>query len=173
VYALLLVIVGMCRFAGSRFDHFQAFDQANWEADLRRGAVVGAVLWVTLVGGYAATVLAVTARRTSVPPVTLAAATVLSGQCVRLVDEQHPAQRCLELIGGLDRGAPTYCATRSARATSTTCPLRSTPRQARIAPYIRATVVFPEPGAAEVGSAACRLPPWVRSRSAGCVWARC
>jgi hypothetical protein len=73
VYALLLVVVGMSRFAGSRFDHFHAFDQAYWEAAMRHEAVVGAVLWITLLCGYAATVLAVTARRTSVPPATLAA----------------------------------------------------------------------------------------------------
>src|SRR5690349_9363751 len=32
LYALLLVMVGLSRFAGSRFDDFQAFDQHHWEA---------------------------------------------------------------------------------------------------------------------------------------------
>jgi hypothetical protein len=68
VYALLLVMVALSRFAGSRFDHFQAFDQATWEADMRSGAVVGGILVIAIVGGYAAAILAVTARRTAVPP---------------------------------------------------------------------------------------------------------
>ena len=73
VYALLLVMVGLSRFAGSRFDHFRAFDQRNWEADMRSGAVLSAVLIVAMVGGYAVAILALTARRTSVAPTTLAA----------------------------------------------------------------------------------------------------
>jgi hypothetical protein len=77
VYALLLVMAGLSRFAGSRFDHFQAFDQHNWEADMRSGAVVSAVLITLVVGGYAAAVLTLTARRTSVAPTTLAAGACL------------------------------------------------------------------------------------------------
>jgi hypothetical protein len=73
VYLLLLVMVGLSRFAGSRFDHFQAFDQANWEADMRSGAVVGAIALIALVTAYAAIVLAATARRTAVRPGALAA----------------------------------------------------------------------------------------------------
>jgi hypothetical protein len=72
VYLVLLVLVGLSRFAGRRFDHFQAFDQANWEADVRAGAVVSAVLLTAVVGGYAAAILAITARRTAVSPATLA-----------------------------------------------------------------------------------------------------
>lgn len=76
VYALLLTIVGLSRFAGSRFDHFQAFDQANWEADMRSGAFVGALLTVGIIGAYATAVLVVTAQRAAVRPRTLAAATL-------------------------------------------------------------------------------------------------
>jgi len=76
VYALLLTIVALSRFAGSRFDHFRAFDQANWEADMRSGAVVGALLTVGIVGAYATAVLMVTAQRAAVRPRNLAAATL-------------------------------------------------------------------------------------------------
>lgn len=72
VYLVLLVLVGLSRFASSRFDHFHAFDQANWEADMRAGAVVSALVLIVVVGGYAAAILAMTARRTSVVPSTLA-----------------------------------------------------------------------------------------------------
>lgn len=72
MYALLLVMVGLSRFAGSRFDHFRAFNQSNWEADMRSGAVVSAVLIITMIGGYAAAILTITARRVSVAPTTLA-----------------------------------------------------------------------------------------------------
>ena len=41
---------------------------------------------------------------------------------------------------------PTTAATRSGRATSTSWPVLSTPRAARMRPYSRATVVFPVPG---------------------------
>jgi hypothetical protein len=72
MYTLLLVMVGLSRFASRRFDHMRAFDQARWEADMRGGAVVSAVLIITIVSGYAAAILAMTARRTSVAPTTLA-----------------------------------------------------------------------------------------------------
>jgi hypothetical protein len=72
VYLVLLVLVGLSRFAGRRFDHFRAFDQANWEADMRAGAVVSALVLIAVVGGYAVAILAITARRTSVAPTTLA-----------------------------------------------------------------------------------------------------
>ena len=75
VYALVLVIVGLSRFAGSRFDHFQAFDQANWAADMRSGAFVSAVLMIGIVGGYAVAVLMVTADHAAMRPGTLTAAT--------------------------------------------------------------------------------------------------
>lgn len=65
LYALLAVMVGLSRFAGSRFDHMEAVNQANWAADVRSGAVVSAVLVIAIVGGYAAAILAVTARRIS------------------------------------------------------------------------------------------------------------
>jgi hypothetical protein len=76
VYALLLTIVGLSRFAGSRFDHFQAFDQANWEAEMRSGAFVGALVTVGIIGVYATAVLVVTAERAAMRPRTLAAATL-------------------------------------------------------------------------------------------------
>jgi hypothetical protein len=75
VYALVGVIVGLSRFAGSRFDHFQAFDQANWSADMRSGAIVSAVAMIAIVGGYAVAVLMVTAGRAAVAPRTLALGT--------------------------------------------------------------------------------------------------
>jgi hypothetical protein len=78
VYALLLVLVGLSRFAGSRFDDFHAFDQANWEADMRSGAMVSAVLLVAVIGGYAGTLLILTARRTHLPPKALMTATALA-----------------------------------------------------------------------------------------------
>lgn len=75
IYALLAALTGLSRFAGSRFDHFTAFDQANWEADMRSGAAVGAVLMVLLIGGYAVAVLALTSRQTAVEPRTLVVGT--------------------------------------------------------------------------------------------------
>jgi hypothetical protein len=72
VYGLLLVMVGLSRFAGSRFDHFRAFDQRNWEADMRSGAVMSAVLVTAVVGGYAVAILALSSRRISAAPATLA-----------------------------------------------------------------------------------------------------
>lgn len=71
IYALLAALTALSRFAGSRFDHFTAFDQANWEADMRSGAVVGGVLMIGLIGGYAAAVLRLTSHRTAVEPRTL------------------------------------------------------------------------------------------------------
>jgi hypothetical protein len=84
VYGLALVIVGLSRFAGSRFDHFQAFDQANWEADMRSGAVVSAALMIGIVGGYATAVLVLTADRSAMPPRILALATA-SGAAVAVL----------------------------------------------------------------------------------------
>jgi hypothetical protein len=77
VYALLLVMVGLSRFAGSRFDDFHAFDQANWESDMRSGAVVSAVLLTATIGGYATGILALTSRRMAIPPGILALSTGL------------------------------------------------------------------------------------------------
>ncbi|KJK43223.1 hypothetical protein UK23_34030 [Lentzea aerocolonigenes] len=72
IYALLAALTGLSRYAGSRFDHFTAFDQANWEADVLSGAVVGGVLMVLVIGGYAVAVLTLTSRRMAVEPKTLA-----------------------------------------------------------------------------------------------------
>ncbi|MET9633951.1 hypothetical protein ABZX92_41510 [Lentzea sp. NPDC006480] len=72
IYALLGALTALSRYAGGRFDHFTAFDQANWEADMRSGAVVGGVLLVLLIGGYAVAVLTVTSQRMAVEPRTLA-----------------------------------------------------------------------------------------------------
>jgi hypothetical protein len=71
IYALLFVIVGLSRFAGSRFDDFHAFDQANWESDMRSGAVFSAIILTATVGGYAIGVLALTSRRMALPPLVL------------------------------------------------------------------------------------------------------
>jgi hypothetical protein len=75
IYALMAALTGLSRFAGSRFDHFTAFDQAAWEADMRSGAVVGAVLMILLIGGYAVAVLTLTSQRMAVEPRTLAVGT--------------------------------------------------------------------------------------------------
>lgn len=72
VIALLSVLVGLSRFAGSRFDHFRAFNQANWEADMRAGAIFSAILIVATIGGLGTTVLVLTSRRASVAPSVLA-----------------------------------------------------------------------------------------------------
>ena len=77
VYLLLLVIALLSRFAGSRFDHFEAFDPGAWRADMRDGAWVSALLLAGLVGGYAVLVLALTARRSALPPRVLTWATGL------------------------------------------------------------------------------------------------
>jgi hypothetical protein len=90
VYALVLVIVGLSRFAGSRFDHFQAFDQANWRADMRSGAVVSATLMIGTVGAYATAVLVVTTDRRAVPPRILAVATAAGAAVAGLVYAMTP-----------------------------------------------------------------------------------
>jgi hypothetical protein len=77
IYALLLVMVGLSRFAGSRFDDFHAFNQANWESDMRSGAVFSAVILTATVGGYAIGFLALTSRRMALPPGVLALSTGL------------------------------------------------------------------------------------------------
>jgi hypothetical protein len=77
VYALLLVMVGLSRFAGSRFDDFHAFNQENWESDMRSGAVFSAIILTATVGGYAIGILALTSRRMSLPPGMLALSTGL------------------------------------------------------------------------------------------------
>ncbi|MGW4208601.1 hypothetical protein ACWEIJ_11500 [Lentzea sp. NPDC004789] len=71
IYALLAALTALSRYAGSRFDHFTAFDQANWEADMRSGAVIGGVLMILLIGGYAVAVLRLTSHRMAVEPRTL------------------------------------------------------------------------------------------------------
>jgi hypothetical protein len=77
VYLLLLVIALLSRFAGSRFDQFEAFDPGAWRAEMRADAWVSVLLLAGLVGGYAVLVLALTARRSAVPPRVLALATGL------------------------------------------------------------------------------------------------
>ncbi|MET8765040.1 hypothetical protein [Lentzea sp. NPDC004782] len=71
IYALLAALTGLSRYAGSRFDHFTAFNQASWEADMRSGAVIGGVLMIGLVGGYAVALLRLTSQRMAVEPGTL------------------------------------------------------------------------------------------------------
>jgi len=71
IYALLVALTGLSRYAGSRFDHFTAFDQADWEADMRSGAVISGMLMIGLIGGYAVAVLRLTSQRMAVEPRTL------------------------------------------------------------------------------------------------------
>jgi hypothetical protein len=71
VFAMLTVLVGLSRFAGSRFDQFKAFDQANWEADMRAGAIFSAVLIIATFATYGGAILALTSRRAAVTPATL------------------------------------------------------------------------------------------------------
>ncbi|GAA0377167.1 hypothetical protein Acor_30750 [Acrocarpospora corrugata] len=98
MYALLGVIVGLSRFAGSRFDHFVAFDQANHDAEMRSGAVVGAILVLTLLGGYALLILTATSRRVSADPATLAAGSGLGVAAALVVYTLMP-------LGGLPDSA--------------------------------------------------------------------
>ena len=72
IWALLLVRVGVGRFAGARFEHFQAFNQDNWESDMVTGAITGSLLIFGLTAAYTVGVLAMTARRSTVAPTTLA-----------------------------------------------------------------------------------------------------
>jgi hypothetical protein len=72
VWGLLLVKVGVDRFSGARFEHFQAFDQANWTYDMVNRAIGGSVLIFVLMSAYAVGVLVMTARRAAIAPVTLA-----------------------------------------------------------------------------------------------------
>lgn len=78
MYALLLVMTGLSRFAGSRFDHFQAFDQSNWEADMRSGAIVSAVIIIALIAAYAYLILMITARWTPAAPPALTIGAVIA-----------------------------------------------------------------------------------------------
>jgi hypothetical protein len=64
-------MVLVSRYASSRFDHFVAFDQDNWNADMRDGSVVGGIAVLAIIGGYMYAVLAMTSRRRPVPPTTL------------------------------------------------------------------------------------------------------
>jgi hypothetical protein len=72
LWALLLVRIGVDRFAGARFEHFTAYDQDNWAAEMVTRAIVGSVLIFVLTAAYAAGILAMTARRFTVAPETLA-----------------------------------------------------------------------------------------------------
>ena len=69
--AMVPVIVLLSRFTTARFEHFHAFDQANWDADMVTGAIVGSVLLLVLMTAYAAGILATTAARSSVAPGTV------------------------------------------------------------------------------------------------------
>src|SRR5258705_8146870 len=70
LYGVLAVTVGVSRFAGRRFDHFQAFDQRNWASDMRSGAVVGGLLVLALIGGYPTAILARPPRPAPLTPPT-------------------------------------------------------------------------------------------------------
>lgn len=72
VWGLLLVKAGVDQFSGARFEHFQAFNQANWTSDMVSGAIGGSVLVFLLMSAYAVGVLAMTARRAAIAPATLA-----------------------------------------------------------------------------------------------------
>ena len=71
VCGILLVTVLLARFAGARFEHFHAFNQANWEADMVQGAIVSSVVLFALLAAYAIGILVTTARRSSITPTTL------------------------------------------------------------------------------------------------------
>ena len=79
VYALLAVLTGLSRFASSRFDHFQAFDQNNWEADMRAQAVAGAAIYISVFAAYAVAVLALTSHRAAAHPATMKAGVLAGG----------------------------------------------------------------------------------------------
>ncbi|GAA0990852.1 hypothetical protein GCM10009555_077290 [Acrocarpospora macrocephala] len=101
MYALLGVIVGLSRFAGSRFDHMVAFDQANHDAEMRSGAVIGAIVILALIGGYALVILAVTSRRFAADPATLAAGSGLGVVAALVVYALMP-------LGNLLRPSPGW-----------------------------------------------------------------
>ncbi|REF99116.1 hypothetical protein DFJ67_5142 [Asanoa ferruginea] len=100
VYCFVLVMAGLSRFAGSRFDHFQAFDQRNWEADMRSGAVVSAVVIVVTIGGYAAAILIATARRTRVMPAQLTAGAGFGAGAAAITYALMPLGNRLHLANG-------------------------------------------------------------------------
>jgi hypothetical protein len=100
VYGFVLVMAALSRFAGSRFDHFQAFDQRNWEADMRSGAVVSAVIIVLTIGGYAAAILIATASRTRVTPRHLAAGAGFGAGAAAITYALMPLGNRLHLANG-------------------------------------------------------------------------
>jgi hypothetical protein len=97
VYLLLLVMVSLFRYAGARFDHFQAFDQDHWAADMRHESVVSAVIITVMLGGYALVVLTVTARRFAVPRAVLTTGTGLGAAVAVLVYALMPFGNPLHL----------------------------------------------------------------------------
>jgi hypothetical protein len=72
IWGFLLVQVSVSRFSGARFEHFRAFDQANWAAGMVTGAITGSIMIFALMTGYAVAILAMTARRSTIAPATLA-----------------------------------------------------------------------------------------------------
>jgi hypothetical protein len=77
LYALMLVMVGVSRYAGSRFDSDSSgmtpAEVTNWTASVRTGAALGGLLVTGILGGYAFLLLACTSRRWAVPSTTLLA----------------------------------------------------------------------------------------------------
>lgn len=72
LYALVAVLIGLSR-ADTRHDHFHAFNQANWSADMRSISTVTGLLIITIFAGYTVAVLAITAQRTRITPRTVTA----------------------------------------------------------------------------------------------------
>ncbi|MBO3749505.1 hypothetical protein J5X84_25795 [Streptosporangiaceae bacterium NEAU-GS5] len=97
VYGVLAVVVAVSRFAGSRFDHFKAFDQANHDAEVRSQAIAGVVIVLMLFGGYATAILTMTSRRLAPPPATLARATVFGVLCALACYSLMPLGNPLQL----------------------------------------------------------------------------
>lgn len=70
--AFFVAMVLLSRYAGARFDSFEAADPENWTAEMRSGVVVEAVIIIGMFGAYAAAILYATSRRAAAVPRTLA-----------------------------------------------------------------------------------------------------
>jgi hypothetical protein len=77
IYALMLVAVGVSRYAGSSHDHadhagMTPQELANWTASVQADVWFGGFVLIAILGGYSFLLLALTSRRWAVRPRTLA-----------------------------------------------------------------------------------------------------
>jgi hypothetical protein len=83
-------MVLLSRYAGARFDDFQAADQDNWNADVMAGAVVSAVLIIGMFAFYAVAILLLTSRRAKTAGRTLALAACAGAACAVVIYAMAP-----------------------------------------------------------------------------------